>query len=70
MGSKKYAFLSLEEYAKESIKDLKINQGAVFDKNATGSTLDREVKNGCNVACFAVFYAYFTENTDKIGKKA
>ncbi len=32
------AFLASEEYAKESIKDLKLNQGSVFDKNATGST--------------------------------
>ena len=32
------AFLASEEYAKESIKDLKINQGSVFDKNAAGSS--------------------------------
>ena len=32
------AFLASEEYAKESIKYLKLNQGSVFDKNATGST--------------------------------
>lgn len=32
------AFLALEEYAKESIKDLKFNKGSVFDKNAAGST--------------------------------
>ena len=31
------AFLASEEYAKESIKYLKLNQGSVFDKNATGS---------------------------------
>lgn len=30
--------LASEKYAKESIKDLKINQGSVFDKNAAGST--------------------------------
>lgn len=34
------AFLASEEYAKESIKYLKLNQGAVFDKNATGSTIN------------------------------
>jgi len=33
------AFLASEEYAKESIKDLKLNQGSVFDKNVTGSIL-------------------------------
>lgn len=32
------AFLASEEYAKESVKELKINQGSVFDKNAAGST--------------------------------
>ncbi len=32
------AFLASEEYAKESVKDLKIDQGSVFDENATGST--------------------------------
>ena len=32
------AFLASEEYAKESVKDLKINQESVFDKNAAGST--------------------------------
>ena len=32
------AFLASEEYAKESIKDLKFNKGSVFDKNAAGST--------------------------------
>ena len=31
------AFLASEEYAKESVKDLKINQVSVFDKNAAGS---------------------------------
>ena len=36
------AFLASEEYAKESIKDLKINQGSVFDKNAAGS-ISREL---------------------------
>ena len=34
------AFLASEEYAKESIKYLKLNQGAVFDKNVTGSTIN------------------------------
>ncbi len=37
MELEKYAFLASEEYAKESIKYLKLNQGSVFDKNATGS---------------------------------
>ncbi len=37
-----YAFLASEEYAKESIKDLKINQESVFDKNAAGSNLAGE----------------------------
>ena len=32
------AFLASEEYAKESIKDLKLNPGSVLDENATGST--------------------------------
>ena len=32
------AFLASEEYAKESIKDLKLNQGSVFDKNSAGFT--------------------------------
>ncbi len=32
------AFLASEEYAKESIKNLKLNQGAVFDQNADRST--------------------------------
>ncbi len=32
------AFLASEEYAKESIKCLKLNPGAVFDENATDST--------------------------------
>ncbi len=32
------AVLASEEYAKESIKDLKLKQGSVFDKNATGFT--------------------------------
>ena len=32
------AFLALEEYAKERIKELKLNQRSVFDKNANGST--------------------------------
>ncbi len=31
------AFLTSEEYAKESIKNLKLNQGAVFDQNADRS---------------------------------
>ena len=35
------AFLASEEYAKESIKDLKFNKGSVFDKNAAGSTRTR-----------------------------
>ena len=33
------AFLASEEYAKESVKELKINQGSVFDINAVGSTI-------------------------------
>lgn len=32
------ALLASEEYAKESVKDLKINQGSVFDKNMAGYT--------------------------------
>ena len=39
------AFLASEEYAKESIKDLKINQGSVFDKNAAGSSRPRQVEH-------------------------
>ena len=35
------AFLASEEYAKESIKDLKFNKGSVFDKSAAGSTKKR-----------------------------
>lgn len=46
------AFLASEEYAKESIKDLKLNQGSVFDKNATGSTPKR------NAIAFLFLYPY------------
>ena len=38
------AFLASEEYAKESVKELKINQGSVFDKNAAGSDSVTAVK--------------------------
>ena len=37
------AFLASEEYAKESIKDLKIDQRSVFDKSEAGSIQNREI---------------------------
>lgn len=45
------AFLASEEYAKESVKDLKINQGSVFDKNAAGSTYKKTP--------FGVFFIFY-----------
>ena len=54
MELEKYAFLASEEYAKESIKDLKLNQGAVFDKNAAGSTDLYKVMH-----CMALFFVWF-----------
>ena len=46
------AFLASEEYAKESIKDLKFNKGSVFDKNAAGST--KYHKEGLDCACSTI----------------
>lgn len=48
------AFLASEEYAKESIKDLKLNKGSVFDKNAAGSTPKR------NAICIPFLHLRFT----------
>lgn len=46
------AFLASEEYAKESIKDLKLNQGSVFDKNAAGFTYhSRKRRAGSVILC-------------------
>ena len=53
------AFLASEEYAKESIKDLKLNQGPVFDKNATGSTYLAVLEYfETAFLCFAVITAF------------
>ena len=52
------AFLASEEYAKERIKDLKLNQGLVFDQNADRSTRFRK-SDGNSIA----LSLYFTETS-------
>ena len=51
------AFLASEEYAKESVKDLKINQVSVFDKNAAGSIRLMQIKHHClSLLCRRIDY--------------